>query len=212
MITVSFITLALVLLIIGSALEQVNETLAAVVTMGCAVVDGLGLEGTLTSMCFVLASRGVRFVSLCPGPVQGAPLSTAGLTGIPLYEPGALTLVAQAGTPVAEIEAALAAEGQLYQPLWQRSASHAKAVRHKGETRRVKGREQRGRRWRRPRTTGGNRARPRRHSWRRLAGKRHARVPFSDHLMSAVASRSMATYGSLLFMSAISLTSWSRRR
>ena len=30
----------------------------------------------------------------------------------------------------------------------QRSASHAKAVRHKGETRRVKGREQRGRRWR----------------------------------------------------------------
>ncbi|MFD0910394.1 glycolate oxidase subunit GlcE [Ruegeria arenilitoris] len=39
-------------------------------------------------------------------------LSTEGLRGITLYEPGALTLVAQAGTPLAEIEAALEAEGQ----------------------------------------------------------------------------------------------------
>ncbi|EDQ06577.1 putative FAD-linked oxidoreductase [Sulfitobacter indolifex] len=42
----------------------------------------------------------------------GTALSLAGLRGITLYEPGALTLVAQAGTPVAEIEATLAAEGQ----------------------------------------------------------------------------------------------------
>lgn len=42
----------------------------------------------------------------------GTPLSTAGMAGIRLYEPGALTLVAGAGTPMAEIEAALAAEGQ----------------------------------------------------------------------------------------------------
>lgn len=42
----------------------------------------------------------------------GEMLSVAGLSGITLYEPGALTLVAQAGTPVAEIEAALAAENQ----------------------------------------------------------------------------------------------------
>ncbi len=39
-------------------------------------------------------------------------LSTAGLSGISLYEPGALTLVAQAGTPLSEVEAALEAEGQ----------------------------------------------------------------------------------------------------
>jgi glycolate oxidase FAD binding subunit len=46
-------------------------------------------------------------------PVQAArTLSLAGLGGIPLYEPGALTLVAAAGTPLAEVEAALAAEGQ----------------------------------------------------------------------------------------------------
>ncbi|MEM7642482.1 MAG: FAD-binding protein, partial [Pseudomonadota bacterium] len=45
-------------------------------------------------------------------PGTGEPLTTAGLTGITLYEPGALTLVARAGTPMAEIEAALAAEGQ----------------------------------------------------------------------------------------------------
>ena len=42
----------------------------------------------------------------------GAALSTAALTGITLYEPGALTMVAQAGTPVAEIEARLATENQ----------------------------------------------------------------------------------------------------
>ena len=45
-------------------------------------------------------------------PVQGEVLETIGLCGISLYEPGALTLVAGAGTPVAEIEAALAVEGQ----------------------------------------------------------------------------------------------------
>ena len=43
---------------------------------------------------------------------DGETLSTAGLTGITLYEPGALTLVVRAGTPVAEVEAALAGEGQ----------------------------------------------------------------------------------------------------
>lgn len=44
--------------------------------------------------------------------VAGEVLETGGLSGISLYEPGALTLVARAGTPLAEIEAALAAEGQ----------------------------------------------------------------------------------------------------
>ncbi len=39
-------------------------------------------------------------------------LSTAGLNRISLYEPSALTLVAAAGTPLADIEDALAAEGQ----------------------------------------------------------------------------------------------------
>ena len=46
------------------------------------------------------------------GQAAGDPLSTAKLSGITLYEPGALTLVAQAGTPVAEIETALAADNQ----------------------------------------------------------------------------------------------------
>lgn len=44
--------------------------------------------------------------------LEGEMLSVAGLSGITLYEPGALTMVAQAGTPLAEIEAALAAENQ----------------------------------------------------------------------------------------------------
>ncbi|PVH29184.1 FAD-binding protein [Pararhodobacter oceanensis] len=45
--------------------------------------------------------------------VPGELLSLAGISGISLYEPGALTLVAAAGTPLEEIEAALAAEGQM---------------------------------------------------------------------------------------------------
>ncbi len=45
-------------------------------------------------------------------PVAGEVLSVAGLSGVTLYEPGALTLVARAGTPMAEIESVLAAEGQ----------------------------------------------------------------------------------------------------
>ena len=45
-------------------------------------------------------------------PVAGQVLSVAGMSGIELYEPGALTIVAQAGTPLAEVEAALAAENQ----------------------------------------------------------------------------------------------------
>ena len=45
-------------------------------------------------------------------PVEGTPVSTAGLSGVTLYEPGALTLVAQAGTPLEEIDALLAKEGQ----------------------------------------------------------------------------------------------------
>ncbi|MBX2853916.1 MAG: glycolate oxidase subunit GlcE [Rhodobacteraceae bacterium] len=47
-------------------------------------------------------------------PAQaGRTLSMAGLSGITLYEPGALTLVARSGTPLAEIETALAAERQM---------------------------------------------------------------------------------------------------
>lgn len=56
-------------------------------------------------------------------PVAGEVLETGGLSGITLYEPGSLTLVARAGTPLAEIEATLAAEGQrlpFEPPDWRR--------------------------------------------------------------------------------------------
>jgi glycolate oxidase FAD binding subunit len=57
------------------------------------------------------------------GPTNGARLSTARMSGISLYEPGALTLVAQAGTPLAEIEETLAAQGQrlAFEPMDHRS-------------------------------------------------------------------------------------------
>jgi len=46
------------------------------------------------------------------GSVSGELLETGGLSGVTLYEPGALTLVAGAGTPLADVEALLAAERQ----------------------------------------------------------------------------------------------------
>lgn len=46
------------------------------------------------------------------GRTRGTPLHTSGLSGISLYEPEALTLVAKAGTPLAEIEALLADHNQ----------------------------------------------------------------------------------------------------
>ena len=46
------------------------------------------------------------------GKIAGTLLSTAQMNRITLYEPGALTLVAKAGTPVADIETALAKENQ----------------------------------------------------------------------------------------------------
>ncbi|MFO1209781.1 MAG: FAD-binding protein [Amaricoccus sp.] len=57
-------------------------------------------------------------------------LSTAGLSGITLYEPGALTLVVRAGTPLADVEATLAAEGQMlpFEPFDARPLTGANGV------------------------------------------------------------------------------------
>lgn len=46
-------------------------------------------------------------------PVAGEPLAMAGHRGIVDYDPSELVITARAGTPLAEIEAALAAEGQM---------------------------------------------------------------------------------------------------
>ncbi|MCV2865994.1 FAD-binding protein [Albidovulum sediminicola] len=65
-------------------------------------------QGPLT-----ISGGGTRAVGLATaGMAGGGAIDTSGLSGIRLYEPGALTLVAGAGTPLAEVEAALAAEGQ----------------------------------------------------------------------------------------------------
>ena len=46
------------------------------------------------------------------GHAVGEVLETSGLSGVELYEPGALTLVVRAGTPLADLEQVLAAERQ----------------------------------------------------------------------------------------------------
>lgn len=50
--------------------------------------------------------------SLCPATPAAAPLDTRGHSGILSHEPGELVLTARAGTPLAEVEAALAQHGQ----------------------------------------------------------------------------------------------------
>lgn len=57
----------------------------------------------------VLRGGGTRGIGV---PAPGEVLETGGLSGVRLYEPGALTLVVGAGTPLAEVEGLLAAEGQ----------------------------------------------------------------------------------------------------
>ncbi len=47
------------------------------------------------------------------GPATGTPISTERLTGITHYDPAALTIIARAGTPLAEVEAALAENNQI---------------------------------------------------------------------------------------------------
>jgi glycolate oxidase FAD binding subunit len=76
-----------------------EAVLAEVVREAAAAGRPLAIEGG--------ATRGLGH------PVEGERLATVGLAGIRLYEPGALTLVVGAGTPLAEVEAALAAEGQI---------------------------------------------------------------------------------------------------
>jgi len=46
------------------------------------------------------------------GPLQGEPLDTSSLTGIASYEPSELVVTVRAGTPLAELEALLAKQGQ----------------------------------------------------------------------------------------------------
>ncbi|TQS74054.1 FAD-binding protein [Rhodobacteraceae bacterium] len=60
------------------------------------------------------------------GPEAPPRLSTARLTGVTRYEPGALTLVARAGTPLAEIEALLASHNQRlpFEPMDHRVILH----------------------------------------------------------------------------------------
>ncbi len=56
-------------------------------------------------------------------PVPGEVLETGGVAGVSLYDPGALTLVVRAGTPLAEVAAVLAEEGQMlpFEPMDHRA-------------------------------------------------------------------------------------------
>ncbi len=90
-----------------------EDELAEVVRTAAARGEGLAILGGGT--------RGIGHA------VEGTPLALGGISGITLYEPGALTLVVRAGTPLAEVEAALAGEGQrlAFEPLDARALTGA---------------------------------------------------------------------------------------
>jgi glycolate oxidase FAD binding subunit len=73
-----------------------------------ALADGTAADDESAGLCI----RGSGSKDFLGGPIQGELLSTTGLRGISSYEPSELVITARAGTPVAEIEAALAEKGQ----------------------------------------------------------------------------------------------------
>jgi glycolate oxidase FAD binding subunit len=85
----------------GEVLSPASEAeLAAVIAAAAAAGEPLAIDGNGTRRALLR-------------PVQAArTLSTRGLTGITLYRPQELIISAQAGTPLPEIEAALAEKGQ----------------------------------------------------------------------------------------------------
>ena len=74
----------------------------------CAMVK----EARATRRTFEIRGGGTR--AAYGRPVDAtAILSTAGLTGVTLYEPAELVVSARAGTPLSHVEAALAEKGQV---------------------------------------------------------------------------------------------------
>lgn len=82
------------------------------------------LEASANATPLYVTGGGTRLKPLFPS--QTATLTTRGLSGIVTYEPGAMTLIARAGTPMEEIEAALATEGQqlAFEPMDLRTVLH----------------------------------------------------------------------------------------
>lgn len=60
-----------------------------------------------------LAIQGGGTRAACGRPATGEPLAVAGHSGIVSYEPSELVVTVRGGTPLAELEATLAAEGQM---------------------------------------------------------------------------------------------------
>ncbi|HEY8566837.1 MAG TPA: glycolate oxidase subunit GlcE [Beijerinckiaceae bacterium] len=73
----------------------------------CALVS----EAAARRAPLAVAGAGTKAAFGRPAQTE-ATLSSRGLTGITLYEPAELVVAARAGTPLAEVEAALAAKGQ----------------------------------------------------------------------------------------------------
>jgi glycolate oxidase FAD binding subunit len=88
-----------------AALQPLVDRVRAAIADRVAAGDGDPSAGAL---CI----RGSGSKDFLGGPMHGELLSTAGLRGISSYEPCELVITARAGTPLAELEAALAEKGQ----------------------------------------------------------------------------------------------------
>ncbi|WP_026622395.1 FAD-binding protein [Ensifer sp. WSM1721] len=92
--------------------KQTNNAAAAVSPTSEAELAGFIAERQARAAPIRVVGGSTRFQSEAIAADQT--LTSRRLSGIVTYEPGALTLIARAGTPIEEIEAALAAEGQAF--------------------------------------------------------------------------------------------------
>jgi glycolate oxidase FAD binding subunit len=76
------------------------------------IIERIRAAATATDTRLPLRIRGGGTKDFYGEPPRGTPLSTAELTGITSYEPSELVVTVRAGTPLAELEAVLAAQGQ----------------------------------------------------------------------------------------------------
>ena len=76
-----------------------------------------------------LEIRGGGTKAFYGGPARGEPLEMSGLAGISLYEPTELVVTVRAGTPLAELEAALAASRRVSMPAARSAAWWRRACR-----------------------------------------------------------------------------------
>ncbi len=96
----------------GAGVERLDPAQAELVERVRAAIGQRQAAPADDTQTGTLCVRGSGSKDFLGGPLQGEVLSTSALRGISSYEPSELVITARAGTPLAEVEAVLAEQGQ----------------------------------------------------------------------------------------------------